>query len=100
MYAVVDNGGHQYKVKVGDVLDIEKIKADQGSVIEFKPVMVVEEGKVSTGAEAQAKTVKAEVLGVVKGEKIIIFKYKAKKNYRRKTGHRQKYTKIKIVSIE
>ncbi|HEY8444007.1 MAG TPA: 50S ribosomal protein L21 [Clostridia bacterium] len=100
MYAVVDKGGHQYKVQVGDVLEIQKINAEQGSVLELKPVMVVEDGKVLTGADAQAKTVKAEVLGVVKGEKIIVYKYKAKKNYRKKQGHRQKYTKIKILSIE
>ncbi|HEY8423359.1 MAG TPA: 50S ribosomal protein L21 [Clostridia bacterium] len=100
MYAVVDNGGRQYKVKVGDVLEIEKIKAEQGSVVEFKPVLVVDEDKVLTGEEAAQKTVKAEVLGVVKGEKIIVYKYKPKKNYRRKQGHRQKYTKIKIVGIE
>mgnify|MGYP001442046957 CR=1 FL=1 len=100
MYAVVDTGGHQYKVKVGDVLEIQKIKADQGAVIDLKPVLVVEEGNVLSGAEAEQKTVKAEVLGVVKGEKITVYKYKPKKNYRRKQGHRQKYTKIKIVSIE
>jgi large subunit ribosomal protein L21 len=100
MYAVVDNGGHQYKVKVGDVLLIEKIKAEQGSVIDLKPVLVVQDDKVLTGADAEQKTVKAEVLGVVKGEKVTVFKYKPKKNYRKKQGHRQKYTELKILSID
>ncbi|HEY8389451.1 MAG TPA: 50S ribosomal protein L21 [Clostridia bacterium] len=99
MYAVVDNGGHQYKVQVGDVLTIEKVEAEQGSTIELKPVLIVDGDKVSTGSEIGAQVVKAEVLGVVKGEKIIVFKYKAKKNSRKKQGHRQKYTKIKVVSI-
>ena len=83
MYAVVDNGGHQYKVKIGDVLRIEKIKAEQGSVIDLKPILVVQDDKVLTGAEAEQKIVKAEVLGVVKGEKVTVFKYKPKKNYRK-----------------
>ncbi|HHW90367.1 MAG TPA: 50S ribosomal protein L21 [Clostridiales bacterium] len=100
MYAVVDNGGHQYKVKVGDVFRIEKIKAEQGSVIDLKPVLVVQDDKVLTGADAEQKTVKAEVLGVVKGEKVTVFKYKPKKNYRKKQGHRQKYTELKILSID
>mgnify|MGYP000947693952 CR=1 FL=1 len=98
MYAVVDNGGHQYKVKVGDVLNIEKIEAEQGTTVELKPVLVADGDKVLTGSEV-TQVVKAEVLGVVKGEKIIVYKYKAKKNVRKKQGHRQKYTKIKVVSI-
>jgi len=99
MYAVVDNGGHQYKVKVGDVLNIEKVEADQGATIELKPVLIADGDKVSTGSELGEQVVKAEVLGVVKGDKVIVYKYKAKKNVRKKQGHRQKYTKIKVVSI-
>lgn len=99
MYAVVDNGGHQYKVAVGDVLKIEKVQAEQGATIELKPVLVADGDKVLTGSELGNQVVKAEVLGVVKGAKIIVYKYKAKKNVRKKQGHRQKYTKIKVVSI-
>ncbi|MDR0856605.1 MAG: 50S ribosomal protein L21 [Clostridiales bacterium] len=97
MYAIISAGGKQIKVQEGEVLKVEKIEAEPGSKVEF-PILFTstEDGNVVT---APGTTAKAEVLGLVKGEKIIVFKYKAKKNVRRKAGHRQRYTEVKILSL-
>jgi len=85
--AVIKTGGKQYKVQEGDILDVEKIAdAKGGAVVEFKDLL-------------DAKDVKASIVEEIKGPKIRIFKYKNKVRYRRTTGHRQKYTKIKIDKI-
>jgi large subunit ribosomal protein L21 len=101
MYAVIKTGGKQYQVKVGDVVFIEKIDAEDGATVTFDEVLLVggEEGvKVGTPVVSGAK-VEAKVLGQTKGKKVIVFKYKSKKGYRRKNGHRQPYTKVEIASI-
>ena len=102
MYAIIESCGKQYKVAEGDVVFFEKLDVEEGKNITFdKVILVSDEGKVQignpyvTGAEVEGKVV---VHG--KGKKIIVFKYKAKKNYRRKQGHRQPYTKVEITAIK
>lgn len=99
MYAVVENGGKQYKVQIGDIFNIEKINAEPGAVIELTPILIADGDKITTGNPVPNIKVTAEVVGAVKGEKVIVYRYKAKKNVRKKQGHRQKYTRIKITSI-
>lgn len=102
MYAIIQTGGKQYRVAEGDTLFVEKIEANEGDVVEFDQVLtVVKEGEVVVGKPvvAGAKvTAKVEAQG--KGKKILVFKYKAKANYRRRQGHRQPFTKVTIEKIE
>lgn len=102
MYAIIQTGGKQYRVAEGDVLVIEKLEAEEGATVEFDQVLtVVKEGEVQVGKPviAGAKvTAKVEAQG--KGKKILVFKYKAKSNYRRRQGHRQPFTKVVIEKIE
>jgi large subunit ribosomal protein L21 len=102
MYAIIQTGGKQYRVTEGDVVIIEKLEAAEGDVVEFDQVLtVVKEGEVVVGKPvvAGAKvTAKVEAQG--KGKKILVFKYKAKSNYRRRQGHRQPFTKVVIEKIE
>jgi large subunit ribosomal protein L21 len=101
MYAIFESGGKQYKVAAGDVLRVEKIKGEAGSKVEINQVLAVNNDKeLRTGTPyLDAATVNATILGSGKGEKVIIFKFKAKKDYRRKQGHRQPYTKVRIDKI-
>lgn len=102
MYAIIATGGKQYCVKEGDVLFVEKLEANEGDTVEITNVLAVgNEGdlKVGTPLVEGAKAV-LKVLGHGKGKKIIVFKYKPKKNYRRKTGHRQPFTKVSVEKIE
>ena len=100
MYAVIATGGKQYRVSEGDVIYVEKIDAQADEAISFDALMVGGDGEVKVGAPVVAGVkVEGKVLGQVKGEKIIVFKYKSKKNYRRKQGHRQPYTKVEITKI-
>lgn len=99
MYAIIATGGKQYRVSQGDVIYIEKVNQDVDSTISFDVLMIGgEEVKVGNPVVEGAK-VEGKVVAQVKGEKIIIFKYKSKKNYHRKAGHRQQYTKVEITSI-
>ena len=100
MYAVIATGGKQYRVSEGDVIYIEKIDAQNDEAVSFDALMVGGEGEVKVGAPVvEGVKVEGKVVGQVKGEKIIVFKYKSKKNYRRKQGHRQPYTKVEITKI-
>ena len=102
IYAVIANGGKQYRVTEGQTLDLELAHLPEGDTMELGQVLLVEDdSKVTVGRPfiTNAKVV-AEVLGEVKGEKLIIFKYKPKVRYRKKTGHRQHYTRVQIKSIE
>lgn len=102
MYAVLATGGKQYRVKEGDVLFVEKLNAEVDTTVELNEVLAVEteDGiKVGTPVVEGAK-VTAKVLAQGKAKKIVVFKYKAKKDYRRKNGHRQPYTKLVIEKIE
>ena len=100
MYAVIVTGGKQYKVAEGDVLEVEKLENKAGDVLTFKPIMCSKDGKSVIGADAEGASVSAEVVKQGRGEKILIFKYKAKKNYRKRQGHRQMFTQIKINKIK
>ncbi len=102
MYAIIETGGKQYKVAPGDVIRVEKLEAEVGSEVALDRVLFVDNDgdvKVGTPVVAGAKAV-AKVVSHGKGKKIRIFKYKAKKNYRRRQGHRQPYTEINIEKIE
>jgi len=102
MYAVVATGGKQYRVKEGDVIFVEKLNAEVDSTVELTDVLAVSNGdslKVGAPLVEGAKVV-AKVLAQGKAKKIIVFKYKPKKDYRRKNGHRQPYTKLVIEKIE
>lgn len=102
MYAIIRDRGMQYRVEKGQVLNIDlRDGIEPGSQIELGEVLLIGDGdSVQVGTPlVSGATVKAEVLGVKKGEKIIVFRYRNKKRYRRRTGHRQHYTEIKISDI-
>ncbi|MGE5418142.1 MAG: 50S ribosomal protein L21 [Acidobacteriota bacterium] len=101
MYAIIESGGKQYRVQEGDVLKVEKLDAEAGSTVEFDKVLAVKNGEsLKTGSPLVAGAkVEAKVVEQGKNKKIIVFKYKAKKNYRRKQGHRQPFTKVVIQKI-
>lgn len=102
MYAVIESCGKQYKVAQGDVVFFEKLDTEEGKKVTFdKVVLVSDEAKVQVG-NPYVKGVKVEgkVVAHGKAKKIIVFKMKAKKNYRRKQGHRQPYTKVEITAIK
>lgn len=101
MYAVIKTGGKQYRVQQGDVIFVEKIDSQADEAVTFEEVLLVNDGdqtKIGAPTVAGAK-VEGKVLGQVKGQKIVVYKYKAKKNERKKQGHRQPYTKVEITAI-
>ncbi|MDU2544682.1 50S ribosomal protein L21 [Finegoldia magna] len=101
MFAIIKTGGKQYKVSEGDVIKVEKIEAKSGDKIEFDQVLMVAGDDVKVGSPVvEGAKVQAEVLDQKKDKKIVIFKFKAKKNYRKKKGHRQPYTLVKIEKID
>ena len=102
MYAIIESCGRQYKVAEGDVVFFEKLDVEEGKKVTFdKVVLVSEDKKVEVGAPyVKGVKVEGKVVSHGKGKKIIVFKMKAKKNYRRKQGHRQPYTKVEITSIK
>lgn len=102
MFAIIETGGKQYKVQEGDVIYIEKLNANEGENVTFDRVLAVSngEGLVTGTPVVSGATVSAKVEKQGKGQKIIVYKYKAKKNYRRKQGHRQPYTKVTIGKIQ
>ncbi len=100
MYAVFEIGGKQYKVKEGDVIDVELLPYDVGEEVETDKVLLVRNGDIKIGTPyVEGAKIKFKVLEHGKGEKIIVFKYKPKVRYRRKKGHRQPYTRILIEEI-
>ena len=99
MFAIIETGGKQYRVCVGDVLDVERLDAEEGATVDLKVLLVGEGDSVTTGAEVEGKTVKATVVRQFRAPKVVVFKYKAKKNVRRRQGHRQYKTRIKIDAI-
>jgi large subunit ribosomal protein L21 len=101
VYAIVRSGGTQQKVAVGDVVEIDKVTQGEGEKLSLPAVLFVDGDDVTTDADALAKvSVTAEVLGQTKGPKIIIQKYKNKTGYKKRQGHRQKYTQVKITGIK
>lgn len=100
MYAIVEAGGKQQKAEVGRFFKTEKINEEVGSKVELKCLLFVDDnGNVKSGSDANGIKVVAEVLENGKEDKILVYKYKAKKNEHRRQGHRQPYTKLKVVSI-
>ncbi len=101
MYAIIETGGKQYRVQEGDVLFIEKLNVEAGDAVEFDKVLAVSNGEeLTVGAPiVEGAKVDATVEKNGKGKKVIIYKYKAKKDYRKKQGHRQPYTKVVINKI-
>ena len=101
-YAIIKTGGKQYRVKQGDVLDVEKLSLEIGSTAEFDQVLAISEnGQVNFGSPTlSGAKVTAEVQSHYKDRKIIVFKYKPKTRYRRKLGHRQNYTRLLIQGIQ
>jgi large subunit ribosomal protein L21 len=101
MYAVIATGGKQYRVQEGETIQVEKLGAGAGATVTFDEVLLVADGanvQVGTPVVAGAK-VTAQVIENGKGEKLLIYKYRRRKGYRRKTGHRQTYTAVKITGI-
>ena len=100
MYAVIETGGKQYRVQEGDVITVEKLDAEAGDKVTFDKVLLMSDGKdVKVGTPYLDAAVSGSVVENGKGKKVIIFKYKAKKDYRKKQGHRQPYTMVKIDSL-
>ncbi|MEY9210809.1 large subunit ribosomal protein L21 [Thermobifida halotolerans] len=100
VYAIVRAGGRQEKVSVDDVLTIDRVAEEAGATLNLQPLLVVDDGKViSDTAELGGYEVTAEVLGETAGPKINILKYKNKTGYKRRLGHRQKYTQVRVTGI-
>lgn len=102
MYAIIESCGKQYKVAQGDVVFFEKLETEEGKKVTFdKVVLVSDDKKVEVGAPyVKGFKVEGKVVSHGKGKKIVVYKYKAKKNYRRTQGHRQPYTKVEITGIK
>jgi large subunit ribosomal protein L21 len=101
MYAIIETGGKQYRVEKDDIIDVELIDTTQDGKVEFKNVLFINDGaSVKMGAPYLSQyTVKAELISEIKAPKVVSFKYKKRKGYRRKVGHRQRYSKLKITDI-
>jgi large subunit ribosomal protein L21 len=100
MYAVIETGGKQHKISKGNKIRVEKLDAQKGDIIKLNVLMIENEGKILIGDDLKNSSVTAEVLAQGKDKKIIVYKYKAKKNERKKQGHRQPFTAIKINEIK
>ncbi len=99
MYAIIENGSKQYRVSEGDVVKFEKLNANVGDKVSFNVLLVSDETGIKVGSDAASFKAVGEVLEQDKFKKIIVFKYKAKKQERKKQGHRQPFTAVKIESI-
>lgn len=103
MYAIIEACGKQYKVAEGDVVFFEKLDAEEGKKVKFDNVILVSEnnGKIEIGNPyVKGAKVEGKVVSHGKSKKILVYKYKAKKNYRRTQGHRQPYTKVEITAVK
>ena len=100
MYAIISAGNKQYRVSQGETIYIDKVNLEDGAAISFDALLVENEGEVKVGNPVvEGAKVEGKVVAQVKGEKIKIYKYKSKKNYHRRAGHRQPYTKVEIKKI-
>ncbi len=99
MYAVIQTGGKQYKVEVGDVINVEKLDVKVGAKVNLDCLLTSDGKDVKVGTPSLGEIVEAKVIEHGKGEKLVIYKYKPKKDYRKKQGHRQPYTQLEILSI-
>ena len=100
MYAIVKTGGKQYMVEQGNKILVEKLNVAEGDTVSLEVVALSDNEDVKTGDAAASAKVTAKVLSHGKGKKLIVFKYKPKKDYRKKKGHRQPYTQLEIASIQ
>ena len=101
MYAIVKTGGKQYKVAEGDLVKVEKIEGEPGSSVALTPILLVDGAEVTTSADKLAKvSVSAEIVEQTKGPKIKILKYKNKTGYKKRQGHRQPLTGLKVTGIK
>lgn len=100
MFAVVATGGKQYSVQAGDIIKVEKLDANVGDKVKLDVLMISDDKGVITGSKVKNAVCEAEVVSHGKADKIVVYKYKAKKNQRKKQGHRQPYTEIKILSVK
>lgn len=99
MYAIIATGGKQYKVSEGDVIKVEKLDAEAGSIVSFDQVIAVSDGTLKIGEDVAKATVSATVMEQGRDRKVIVYKYKRKTGYHKKNGHRQAFTKVKIDKI-
>ena len=101
MYAIIETGGKQYPVSAGETLRIEKLAGEVGADVEFAKVVAVstDDGKLLAGEAAGSAKVTATITAHDRGKKVIVYKFKKRKHYRRKNGHRQSYTEIKVNDI-
>ena len=100
MFCIVETGGKQYKVSVGECFNVEKIDANVNDVVDLKVLMTVDNDKIETGNPYLAKIAKCEVVKQGKEAKIIVIRYKAKKNVRKRQGHRQPYSTLKLLEVK
>ena len=100
VYAIVKAGGHQEKVAVGSIIVVDRISGEAGDKVELEPIMLVDGDKVTTAADGISAKVTAEIVRDEKGPKITIIKYKNKSGYRKRQGHRQKLTRLKVTGIQ
>ena len=101
MYAVIETGGKQYRVAPGETIDVEKLPGEVGSEIEFNKVLAVfkEPEQLLAGSEVSQAKVKGTITGHGRGDKVLVFKFKRKKQYKRTIGHRQSYTRVQVNEI-
>jgi large subunit ribosomal protein L21 len=99
-YAVFKTGGKQYRAGTGEILTIEKLEGDAGAKVTFGEVLLVGEGdNIKLGGDLKGAEVVGEIIGQIKGEKLLAYRYKRRKGYHRTVGHRQKLTKVKVTAI-
>jgi large subunit ribosomal protein L21 len=100
MQAIIETGGKQYRVAPGDVIRVEKLAGEAGSEVELKPLAIFkDEGELVAGADLGSATVKGTILGEGRGDKVVVFKFKRKKQYKRTIGHRQDFTAVQVGEI-
>ncbi len=100
MQAIIESGGKQYRVTPGDVIQVEKLPGEAGSEVELKPLAVFkDEGELLAGADLGAARVTGTIVSEGRGKKVIVFKFKRKKQYKRTTGHRQDFTAVRVGEI-
>ncbi|MBO4635993.1 MAG: 50S ribosomal protein L21 [Clostridiales bacterium] len=98
MYAVIKTGGKQYKVAEGDEIFVEKLEGAEGDKVDFDVLAIADDNGIKAGSDLKAK-VSGEIVKQGRNKKIVVLKYKAKKGYRRKQGHRQPYTRVRITAV-
>ncbi len=99
MYAIIATGGKQYKVSEGDEILVEKLNVENDSEVTFDQVLAIGGDDLAVGEDVANATVTGKVLDLVKGKKVIVYRYKPKSGYHKKNGHRQKYSKVRIEKI-